>query len=167
MIPEEKAAVDALRFVIPLLESMKVRWVITGGFACYVYGVKRKLTDIDIDIDISKDNPGFATFVKSVEPYITQPLMHYVSDSYDNYNLEATVSGQILDICTMPELKMFDKATATYQTFYKNGFPNIENADFHGIALPLLSKDLIILNKEAIMRDEWDARDIEGLRTLI
>ena len=167
MIPEEKAALEALRFVIPLLESIHVRWVITGGFACYVYGVKRKLTDIDIDIAISKDDPRFIDFMKSLEPNVTQPLKHFVSDAYDNYNLEATISGQIIDVCTMPDLKIFDKIAGSYKPFYENGFPETEVVDFHGISLPLLSKKLVIDNKESIMRDEWDARDAEDLRALI
>jgi len=108
-----------------------------------------------------------AEFVKSLEPYITQPLKHFVSEAYDNYNLEATVSGQILDICPRPDLKMFDKASGVYKPFYENGFPDVETVDFHGIALPLLAKELVSLNKEAIMRDEWDRRDVEGLRALI
>jgi hypothetical protein len=38
MSPEQKGAYDALTFIMPELEKRALRWVITGGFACYVYG---------------------------------------------------------------------------------------------------------------------------------
>jgi hypothetical protein len=166
MNSEEQAACDALAKIIPEIEGLDSKWVITGGFACYVYGVKRKLTDIDIDIDITKDDHKFTDMIKKLSPYITQPLIHFVSKSYDNYNMEITISNQIVDICTMADLKIFDKELGDYKPFYDQGFPAVEMVDFHGFSLPLMAKDLIIKNKEMIMRDDWDARDIEGLRAL-
>jgi len=77
---EEKRlkALKALRQVIPLLETHDFKWVITGGFACYVYGVDREITDIDIDIDTTKDDHHFQLLVKALLPYITQPLQNYL-----------------------------------------------------------------------------------------
>lgn len=167
MIPEEQGACDALAKMVPEVEALNCRWVITGGFACYVYGVKRKLTDIDIDIDINKEDPKFTDMLEKLSPFTTQPLIHFVSEAYDNYNVEITISNQVVDICTMADLKIFDKEFGDYRPFYDQGFPAIEMVDFHGFTLPLMAKDLIIKNKEMIMRDEWDVRDIEGLRALM
>jgi hypothetical protein len=167
MNPEEQGAHNALTKIIPEVEALNCRWVITGGFACYVYGVKRKLTDIDIDIDISKDDPKFKAMLEDLRLFITQPLMHFVSKAYDNYNAELTISNQIIDICTMPELKIFDKELSGYRLFYSQGFPDVEMVNFYGLTLPLMSKELIIKNKEMILRDKYDARDIEGLRALL
>lgn len=74
-MPEKlENALAALRFIIPILERYNFRWVITGGFTCYIYGVERPITDIDIDIDASKNTPQFKKFLKELEPHITQPL---------------------------------------------------------------------------------------------
>ncbi len=162
---DTERAKEALSFIIPILEKYKFRWVITGGFATLVYGVDRPLTDIDIDIDTNKDDVKFQEFVAEVAVYITQPLEHFVNDAYDNYNMEITVAGVIIDICPMANLKVFDKEKRGYTQFY-SGFPEHEVVEFEGMKLPLISKRLIIENKEMIMRDEWDRRDVEGLKAL-
>jgi len=107
MTKEEKKlkAVNALNQVIPLLKARNFNWVITGGFACYVYGVDRDITDIDLDIDTSKDDPLFQSFIKALEPYITQPLENYVDQNYNNYNFEATFDDLVVDVCPTHLLK--------------------------------------------------------------
>ncbi len=132
-----------------------------------MYGVPRKLTDIDIDIETSKDDPVFAEFLKLVELRITSPLEHFVDQNYDNYNVEITVGGIVIDICPMAEMNILDKETNKYVNFYKNGFPDIEVVEFLGFKLPLLSKELIIKNKEMLVgREHIDQPDIAGLKAL-
>jgi hypothetical protein len=164
MTPEQQKAYDALAYVIPILEKLNLRWCITGGFACYVYGVPRNITDIDIDIEVSKEKPAFKEFLSIVEPHITSPLEHFVDQNYDNYNVEVM---HILDICPMAEMDIFDKETKTYKNFYKDGFPDIEIVEWQGFKLPLLSKALIIKNKEMLVwQRESDLTDITGLKEL-
>lgn len=164
---KEEKALKALSFVIPLLSKYHFRWVITGGFACYVYGVKRALTDIDIDIDTDRNDASFQSFLEDLRPFITQDIEHFVDENYDNYNVEITYEEQVVDICPMAQLKIFDASKNAYKHFYENGFPLIEKVNFHGMALPLLSKNLIIKNKEMLVwQRESDHRDIEGLRKL-
>jgi hypothetical protein len=161
-------AKSALSFIVPLLEKYNFRWVITGGFACYAYGVDRMLTDIDIDIDTSKDSNEFQEFYKELKAYITQPLENFVDENYNNYNFELTYDGQIIDICPMHELKIFNQNSNSYEDFYKDGFPKIEVTQFEGFDLPLLSKQAVIENKEMLtIKDEWQQRDIEELRKLL
>ncbi|MDB5264854.1 MAG: hypothetical protein JWN64_425 [Parcubacteria group bacterium] len=165
MTPEQQKAYDALAYIIPILEQLKLRWCITGGFACYVYGVPRNITDIDIDIEVSKDDPVFEEFLKLVEPNITSPLEHFVDQNYDNYNVEVM---EILDICPMAEMSIFIKETGKYENFYKDGFPDVEIGEFQDFKLPLLSKKLIIKNKEMLVwQRESDFKDIEGLKAQI
>lgn len=159
---EDQRALKALNFIIPILERYGFRWVITGGFATYMYGVDRPLTDIDASVEEKK----FQKFVEEVAPVTSQPLEHFVSEDYDNYNMELSVDGVILDLCPMAEMNVIDKQTHKPEWFYQDGFPEHEVVDFHGLKLPLLSKKLIIKNKEQLQRDEFDRRDIEGLKQL-
>lgn len=164
MTPEEKRAVDALNLIIPILEKYKFSWVITGGFACYVYGVKRPITDIDIDVDTSKDSPEFKSLMNDLRESISQPLEHFVDQNYDNYNFETTINGRVIDICPMKEMNVFDKDKNAFVHFYENGFPSFETKDFFGIKLPILSKELIVKNKEMLVwKRESDLKDIESL----
>jgi hypothetical protein len=165
---EEQKALAALQQIIPLLEKYGFTWVITGGFACYAYGASRNLTDIDIDIDASKDTPAFKAFMKHLEPWITQPLEHFVDQNYDNYNFEITVDGAVMDICPMAEMNVFNQKTGGYEHFYRTGFPESETVDFHDLKLPLLSKRLIIKNKEMLpWQRESDLEDIRMLRHML
>lgn len=166
-ISERQQAKAALSFIIPLLEKYNFRWVITGGFACYVYGVDRLLTDIDIDIETSKDSLEFRSFYDDVKEYITQPLENFIDENYNNYNFEITYQNQIIDICPMDDLLIFNNETGTYDKFYKNGYPEIELTKFEGFTLPLLSKQAVIENKEMLAKkDGWQQRDIDALRKL-
>ncbi len=165
---KETKALAALNLVIPLLTKRKFRWCITGGFACYVYGVKRKLSDIDIDIDTTKDSTEFQDFLAELAPCITQSLEHFVDQNYDNYNFEITIGGQVVDICPMVEMEVFTKISGSYAPFYGGVFPDIEMVDFFGLKLPLLSKELVIKNKEMLVwQRESDIQDIKGLQELM
>jgi GrpB-like predicted nucleotidyltransferase (UPF0157 family) len=157
-------AYHALSYIIPILEQLNLRWCITGGFACYVYGVPRPITDIDIDIEVSKDDPLFLKLLEIVTPNITSPLEHFVDQNYDNYNVEVM---DILDICSMAEMDIFIKEASQYENFYKDGFPDIETKEYQGFKLPLLFKALIIKNKEMLVwQRESDLTDIAGLKNL-
>ncbi|GEM_PF-1902654 len=180
-LDDEQKAIGALKYIMPILERLHLRWCITGGFACYVYGVERPLTDIDIDVEGSKDANAFLTLLTEVMSQITQPLKHFIDQNYDNYNFEITINGQVVDICPMVEMKVFDKlrfpplaqedisrkGKIEAAPFYSGGFPQIEVIDFKGIRLPLLAKDLIIKNKEMLVwKRESDIRDVAGLQRL-
>lgn len=165
---EIKRAIEALEFVIPIIQKYGFRWVITGGFACYAYGVDRLLTDIDIDIDTSKDSVAFKKFYEELKAYITQPLENFVDENYDNFNFEVTYKGQLIDICPMDDLKIFNRVASEYNEFYKDGFPEVEHVKFEGFTLPLLSKQAVIDNKEMLTKkDKWQVRDIQELKKLL
>ena len=67
----------------------------------------------------------------------------------------------------MEEMKIFDKSSGTYEKFYKDGFPEIEHIEYGGLKLPLLSKELIIKNKEMLVwQRETDLKDIQELKKL-
>src|SRR5262249_42576612 len=117
--------------------------------------------------DTSKDAGAFKDLLAAMSAHITQPLIHFVDQNNDNYNFEITVAGQLIDICPMAELKVYDRNAAAYVAFY-NGFPPTEVGVFFGLRLPLLAKQLIIKNKEMFAwQRESDVTDIAGLRALL
>ncbi|MDO8563576.1 MAG: hypothetical protein Q7R87_01055 [Nanoarchaeota archaeon] len=162
-------AANALNFIIPLLRKYNFNWIITGGFASYVHGVNRPITDIDIDIEISKKDKKFKKLLSDIKPFISQKLIHFVDKNYNNYNLEIDYNGQVIDICSSKELKIFNKKSGKYEQFYNllGGFPKPKFMKFQGLKLPLLSKKLIIKNKEMLVwQRESDFNDIKELKKL-
>ena len=161
-VPTHAELLKALAFAVPLFDQTGLPWIITGGFACYVYGVERDLSDIDIDLDCGHAHPAFQSLLQTLEPFITMPLTHYTSDRYDNYNAEAVIDNTLFDFCSGDDLKVFDPATGRHELFYAAGFPQPVRVNFHGFNLPLLPPDLIIANKRQLMRP-IDITDIAGL----
>lgn len=165
---EREQARSALAFIVPVLEKYRFEWVITGGFACYAYGVDRLLTDIDIDINTSKESKEFKALLAELGPHITQPLENFVDENYNNFNFELTIKGQVIDICPMDELLIYNKGTGSYESFYRHPFPEVELVAFEGFCLPLLTKQAILDNKEMLtQKDKWQQRDIDALRRLL
>lgn len=168
MKADQKRALGALQYIIPILKNLKLKWLITTGFACYVYGVKRPITDIDIDINTTIKSAKLKKLLKIVKPQISQKLEHYIDQNYDNYNFELNIKGQILDICTMKELKVYNQKFKKYKKFYGAKFPPVEIVEFQGLKLPILSKKMLIKNKEMLVwQRPKDLKDIEGLRKLL
>lgn len=167
MKPEEAKALDALRFVIPLIESRGFKWIVTGGFATYAYGVDRPITDIDIDIEAKNDDPKFQEFLAEAGKSFSLSGEHNQNDFYDNWSYEIDFEGQIIDICPSKNLFIKNKQEKAYQIFYPEGMlPEPEVVEWKGIKLNLLPKMLVIRNKMMIMRDQYDQRDIDGLMKL-
>lgn len=165
---ERVHAREALSYIIPILKKYDFKWVITGGFAAYAYGVNRPITDIDIDVDGSKEDARFKALVEEVRPMMTQELIHFVDQNYDNYNFEITVSGIVIDICPMKEMNVYDRDAGKYFGFYTEGFPECETVEFEGMKIPLLSKTLIIKNKEIVpFQRESDHADVAALRAML
>jgi hypothetical protein len=162
-----RIAKEVVEYVSRFLKKHGLSWLISGGFACYVYGVDRPITDIDIDILAGKDDKKFKAFLNDLKDDISSQLQHFRNEHYDNYCFEITYKGQVVDFCTSKDLKVFDPKIGRFELFYENSFPKPEVHLFEGLKIPLLPKALIIQNKEMILRDEFDKRDIDGLKKLI
>jgi hypothetical protein len=168
MDAREQKAVRALTYIIPILKKHGLKWVVTTGFACHLYGIDRPINDIDIDVDASKDSTNFKAFVKELEPYITEPLNHFVDQNYDNYNFEITIDGQIIDICPMAEMRVYDEKISGYRDFYTKDFPAFETVKWNGLDLPVISKELLLENKEILVwKRESDLKDIAEIKKLM
>lgn len=64
-------------------------------------------------------------------------------------------------------MNIFNKETGQYENFYEGDFPRVETVDFFDLKLPLLTKDLIIKNKEMLVwQRDSDQTDIRSLRDL-
>lgn len=171
VIQNQKRAVPALKYIIPFLEKYNFRWCISGGFACYLYGVKRPISDIDIDIDIeaNKDNTDFKSFIQDVKEFTRFPFQHWITvdKNYDNWVMEVVVNGQVLSICTTENLKLLNKA-GEYELFYKNGIPDPIMVDFEDLKLPLAPKKSVLRMKQALAyKKAVDLIDISGMQKII
>ncbi len=167
MTPEERVY-NALKYITPLLKKHSLRWLISGGFACYLYGIKGPIGDIDIDVEASKDDIKFKLFVKDIKKFTTYPLQLWVDKNYDNWVMEVIVSKQKLSICPIKNLKLFNKTTSKYELFYKNSIPKPKTIIFRDLKLPTSPENWVIKMKERLAKKKQRDKDyIIGMRKLI
>lgn len=160
----------ALKYIIPFLKKYNFRWCISGGFACYLYGVKRPIPDIDIDVEADKDAPKFRNFLGDVKCLTTLPFQRWITadKNYDNWVMEVTIDNQVLSICTTKNLKLLNKESGRYELFYKKGIPGPTVVNFEGLQLPLSPKEWVIKMKEALAKKKAaDQGDIAAMQKLL
>ena len=75
----EEKTINALIWIIDLMNKNKIDYQITGGFAGKIFGSKRKLNDIDIDI--SEEN--FKYLIPEISEYIIYGPAHHKDVKWD------------------------------------------------------------------------------------
>ncbi|MDA1061246.1 MAG: hypothetical protein O3B47_05670 [bacterium] len=166
--PKRQRAKKALNYIIPILKKFNFRWCISGSFACYLYGVKRPIAAIDIDVETYKDDPAFKRFIKEVEPFTQLPFQLWIDKNYDNWVMDVVFEKQLLSICTTSDLKLLNKKSQIYELYYKQGIPEPLFIDFEGIALPVAPKESVLKMKEALAHKKAvDRVDISGMQKLL
>jgi hypothetical protein len=168
MKPEEKAEV-ALKYIVPLLKKYNFKWCISGSFACYLYGVKRSIGDIDIDVEADEKDKDFRSLVNDVKQYTDFPFQLWIDKNYDNWVINVVVRDQLLSICPTRNLKLFNKEKGEYELFYENGeiaTPRIFS--FRDIKIPISPPEYVIRMKEALaVKKQADKRDISEMKRLL
>lgn len=142
----EPKTIEALKWIVGILNKLEVPYRIGGGFAAHVYGAKRPINDIDISL------PGkfFAAIVPEVKGYVTAGPKHYSNEKWDCDTLSLNYHGQEIDMTDIDTLRMSNKAkTEWFQTKDRyRQFPNVV-ANVEGIDVSLIDpRDLAAYKKE-------------------
>jgi hypothetical protein len=148
-----KNTIDALEWIVGILDKHKLAFQISGGLAVKVYGSKRKLVDIDIDI---KDK-DFVKIIKEVKKYAIFGPRRFKDKNWDLMLMTLNYRGQKIDICG--KAKIYDKnnkkwiqlkpVTSIYQKI-------------NGMYLPFTPKKDLIWYKNKLLR-KVDILDIREL----
>lgn len=163
-----KKAKAALEYIMPLLKKYNFKWCISGSLACYLYGVKRPITAIDIDVETTKDDPNFKKLLEEVKEFTKLPFQLWIDKNYDNWVTDVVVNGQYLSICSTKELKLFNKETGKYELFYKNGIPTPVLFGFEGLKIPLAPIDSVLRMRQSLAHKKGVIeKDIKALQRLI
>lgn len=164
-----RKARNSLNYILPILKKYNFKWCISGGFACFLYGVDRPIHAIDIDIEIDKDDNKFKAFVEEVKPYTTLQFQLWIDKRYDNWVMDVVPkNGVLLSICPTSHLKLFCIKTKKYELFYPNGIPKSVHISFEGFELPTSPKELVLRMKEALSYKKANDRvDIRGMKKLL
>ena len=99
----------AFLWIVNILKRHKVPYQITGGFAAKIYGVKRELADIDIEVPEEKYDDAFDNLRKDVKPFIVFGPKRYKKEGFNVFLMTLKYKGQLIDICGTHTDMLFDK----------------------------------------------------------
>lgn len=154
-----KSTERAFHWIIDLLERHKITYRISGGLAARVYGSKRELADIDIEVadeDILK-------IAREVGSRITFGPANYKDDHWDLELMTLVYEGQEIDIAGSGA-KIFNKVTALWEPCSGDS-RDVEIMEIFGRDVPVEPRKHLIAYKSKLLR-EVDIEDIKQLGTL-
>ncbi len=97
---------QALLWIIDILKENHISYRISGGFAARLYGSKRKLADIDIEVhqeDINK-------IYKNTKEFVIYGPKRYKDENWDLKLMTLKYKNQEIDIASF-EAKIFNQKT--------------------------------------------------------
>ncbi len=162
----EEKTINALKWIVSILNKNNIPYRIGGGFAAHVYGSTRSVNDIDISLS----GKYFPVIVSEVSDYITAGPKHYSNAKWDCNTLSINYNSQEIDITDIDTLMMSNKEqTKWFQTkdnYCK--FPNIMKV-VDGIEISLINPyDLVAYKNELADRNHlYQLDDVNAVEKYI
>lgn len=150
--------IEALRWIVDILEAHHIQYQIGGGFAAKLYGSPRPLNDIDIDIS----EKHFQEILPEIKPYITYGPQRYADGKWDLGLITLTYRGQEIDIGGADNTRISNKARTAWSPLPVNFATSVDFV-VDGIAVKVIHpRDLIAYKSE--LDGDHQRIDIEAAR---
>ena len=147
----------ALNWIVSILRKNKIPFQITGGLAARIYGSKRPLADIDIEL-LNKDILILGPIVKG---HIIYGPKIYKDKNFQLELMTLNYNNQKIDLCGIKNQKIFNKKIKKWQT-EKINLKNASVKKIYKKFLPVISiKNLI--NYKSKLKRRVDLEDINNL----
>ncbi len=150
-------AKEAFHWIIKILRKHKVPFRISGGLAANVYGSKRDLADIDIDVP----DKEIVRLIPLFKRYKIIGLKHYKGKEWDVNFISINYKGQDVDLIGSDYQRIFNKNTGKWEDF-KINLKNIQKESIFGLFVPVITKKELIEYKSKVRR-LVDLLDIKNL----
>jgi hypothetical protein len=144
----------AFDWITTLLDELGHPYVVVGGLAAIVYGSKRPLFDIDLDV------PMFALreIADRAQAYVTFGPSRFRDEQFDIELLTLRYGEQEIDLTAAEDVLLFDRGAATWRqvpTDLKAG----ELHEVFGKRVPVMGRDALLAYKPMLARD-LDLEDV-------
>ncbi len=162
----EEKTINALKWIVSILNKHNIPYRIGGGFAAHMYGSNRPVNDIDFSLS----GKYFPIIVSEVKEFITSGPKHYLNAKWDCDTLSLNYYGQEIDITDIDTLRMSNKEqTEWFQT--KDNYRKFSNfiKVVDGIEISLINpNDLVAYKKELVDKDHrYQLDDVETVEKYI
>ena len=148
---------DALLWIVKILNKHKVSYQIAGGLAAKVYGAKRDLADIDIDIPLS----AFQMIIEDVKEYVVTGPQSMKDQNWNSYLMTLNYQGQEIDLSSSEDVMIFNQNTKAWEEL-PTDLSQAEKVDLMGVEIYVISKENLLFYKKKLRR-QVDLLDIEAL----
>ncbi len=136
----------ALKWIIEILNSYQIPYVITGGLAAHYYGATREINDIDIDVP----DDMLELLFDNVKQYATTPLMHSKDTKWDLKLMTLNYENQEIDIGGANSIKIFNEKTGEWENFPSEVFKAVKGEIF-GIPVSIQNPEDLIKYKRVLI----------------
>jgi len=148
---------SALKWIVGILNELRIPFEIDGGFAAEAYGSGRELADIDINVH----EEDFYKIVPRVENYLKFGPAQYHDDHWDLTMMTLKYTGQIIDIGIVENNKFFDEKTQAWVLF-PSDLSNSNWMEFMGMKLPFVNEIKLMIYKQQLGRGV-DRKDVSAM----
>ena|ERR1035437_326823 len=138
----------ALRWIIGILNDHKIDYQISGGFAGKMFGSKRELHDIDIDIR----EKYFPVILPEISQYIIYGPERYKDAKWDDELITLNYEGQEIDISGIDTLKISNKERTKWIP-YPNFLSETLDMKFNGFDIKVINPKYFIEYKKELDGD--------------
>lgn len=147
----------AFAWVVGLLRKNRIRFRVSGGLAARIYGSRRPLKDIDIEVQ--------DTDVWRILPCVKNQIIfgpkRYVDKSFDLLLLTLRRGGQEIDIFGCESQRLFCKESKKWVRSPTGVSCAVRKKAF-GLVVPVITKKALVGYKGIIGR-RVDVRDLKAL----
>lgn len=157
----QEKTINALKWIVEILNSKNIPYQISGGFAAKMYGSGRLLNDIDIDIPEER----FKDILEEVKPYIIFRPEHINDGKWDMELMTLNFKGQEIDIGGAYEAKVSNKDRTKWIPIPVD-FSKVNRIELEGILVNFISpKDLIEYKQH--LDGEHQLQDIKAVESYL
>ncbi|MBI4020434.1 MAG: hypothetical protein HY367_03815 [Candidatus Aenigmarchaeota archaeon] len=149
---------EAFRWIVGILRKHKVPFMVFGGLAAELYGSRRPLADIDIDVP----ETGFQRIMSEVGDYLVSGPGIYKDRNWRLMLMTLKYKGQVIDIAGKEHTRIFDHTRKMWLPLHSH-FSHVKWKYSSGLRVPVMLESELIAYKKEIWRrvDRADVRAME------
>lgn len=151
----------ALKWIAAILRKNNVPFQITGGLAAHIYGSKRPINDIDIDIP----EKYFDTIIRDINQYIIYGPAHYQDERWDLQLITLNYHGQEIDIGGSSQTKIKDIRTGRWKATPSDLSLAVEK-EIMGITVPVI-EPYDLLEYKKMLKGDHQKQDLKAILTFL
>lgn len=152
---------SALKWIISILNKHHVPFQIAGGFGARLYGSRRPVNDIDIDIP----NENFKDILPEIREFITFGPARYRDEKWDLDLITLDYKNQLIDISGAFGAKLYNETSKNWQP-YPCQFETAHLIKMFGMDLPVMNPHDLIAYK-GLLNGAHQKEDILAMENYI